>query len=238
MMTVALGSLLMLQQGCSRQTAPDPPRSRSRLTLELFEALQSRDHGTALAKLERLRSIDDTNLYLANLHNMEIENIAILEAEKELENYEPQKAVEILEKAMKSYKQSEALLNAKAQVFSMMELSSCIRELKRPSSSIAMKKAALSLNKMSESDKSLKIFNSFIRECVDNAFNLEKSEREKALSSLACDIRANAAEGGRITPYMLAELAVESPKDSLLIEYTDFLKQKDSAGTFSKIIQE
>ena len=235
---VVLGILLMLTQGCSKQTAPDPPRSRSRLTLELFDALQRNDHKTALAKLERLRSLDATNLYLANLQNIEIENIAILEAEKALENYEPRKAVEILEKAMKLYKQSDALLEAKAQIFSLMELSSCIRELKKPSSSIAMAKAAVALTKMGESDKSLKIFNGFIKSRIEEAFRLERSENEKAFSSLVSDIRTSAASGSRVTPYMIAELALESPKDPLVIEYTEFLKKKGSDGLFTKVILE
>ena len=225
-------------QGCSKQTAPDPPRSRSRLTLELFEALKNKDHKTALAKIERLRSIDKTSLFLAQLQNVEIDNIAIIEAEKAMENYEAGKAVEILNKAIKLYGQHDALLEARTQIQSLVELSSCVRELKRPSSSIAMAKAAVTLKKMGESDKSLKIFNGFIKESIERAFSLERNENQRAFFSLASDIKANAANGSRITSYMLSELALESPGDPLVMEYTDFLRKKGKSELFTKIVLE
>lgn len=233
-----LAGLVLLQHGCSKQIAPDPPRSRSRLTLELFEALKNKDHKTALAKIERLRSIDKTSLFLAQLQNIESENIAITEAEKALENYETRKAIEILDKAIKLYGQRDALLNAKAQIQSLVELSSCVRELKKPSSSLAMAKAAVTLKKMGEADKSLKIFNGFIKERIEEAFRLEKNENERAFASLAFDIKINARSGNRVTSYMLCELALESPHDPLVVEYMDFLRNKGKSELFTKTVLE
>jgi len=238
LLLAALAWTALFPQGCSKQVAPDPPRSRSRLTLELFEALQAGDHKTALAKVERLRSIDKTNLFLAQLQNIETDNVVIKEAGEALKKYEPQKAVKILDKAIKLHGQRDSLLDAKKQIISLMELNSCIKELKNPSNALSMAKAAVTLKKMGESDKSLKVFDGFIKDSIERAYTLEKSENERAFFSLASDIKACSENGNWAAPYMLAELALESPSNPLVEEYTAFLRKQGKSPLFTKLIIE
>ena len=64
-------ALALFCGACAKKRAPDPPKSRMQLTIELFEALDSGDHKTALVKIERLREIDPSNIFLAKLNKHE-----------------------------------------------------------------------------------------------------------------------------------------------------------------------
>ena len=61
--------------GCGRVSeAPPPPTTRANLVLELFDSLASKDHALSLKKIEKLRALDSSNIFLANLEISERDN--------------------------------------------------------------------------------------------------------------------------------------------------------------------
>ena len=72
-------SALSLFCSCGKQ-APDPPRVRAGLVLDIFDSVRRGDHKDALAKIRRYKDLDKTNVFISEFENIELANIRLSEA--------------------------------------------------------------------------------------------------------------------------------------------------------------
>ena len=70
--------------GCGKR-APEPPRVRMTLVLDLLDDIAAGKHREALAQIRRYKDLDQTNVFIAELENIERANIHIDEAENALQ---------------------------------------------------------------------------------------------------------------------------------------------------------
>ena len=84
-----LSSILILLSaalfcGCGKR-APEPPRVRMTLVLDILDDTAAGKHREALAQIRRYKDLDQTNVFIAELENIERANIHIDEAENALQ---------------------------------------------------------------------------------------------------------------------------------------------------------
>lgn len=84
-----LSSILILLSaalfcGCGKR-APEPPRVRMTLVLDILDDIAAGKHREALAQIRRYKDLDQTNVFIAELENIERANIHIDEAENALQ---------------------------------------------------------------------------------------------------------------------------------------------------------
>lgn len=70
--------------GCGKR-APEPPRVRMTLVLDILDVIAAGKHREALAQIRRYKDLDQTNVFIAELENIERANIHIDEAENALQ---------------------------------------------------------------------------------------------------------------------------------------------------------
>lgn len=70
--------------GCGKR-APEPPRVRMTLVLDILDDIAAGKHCEALAQIRRYKDLDQTNVFIAELENIERANIHIDEAENALQ---------------------------------------------------------------------------------------------------------------------------------------------------------
>ena len=64
-------SSLFLITGCGGDKTPTPPLNRSKTVIDTFNVLEKKEHSVALNKIQRLRQIDPSNVFMANLEVLE-----------------------------------------------------------------------------------------------------------------------------------------------------------------------
>ena len=84
-----LSSILILLSaalfcGCGKR-APEPPRVRMTLVLDILDDIAAGKHREALAQIRRYKDLDQTNVFIAELENIERANIHIDEVENALQ---------------------------------------------------------------------------------------------------------------------------------------------------------
>ena len=56
--------------GCAKQKAPPPPRTQPELLLEIYDAARRQQYEAALIKIQKMRALDPTNVFLAEVENV------------------------------------------------------------------------------------------------------------------------------------------------------------------------
>jgi hypothetical protein len=227
----AILPLQLLYQGCGRNSAPDPPLSRSRLTLELFKNLEKKKHDIALAKIRRLRQIDKNNIFLAYLELNELSNIALISAGKELEKGRPEKALKILSSAEKEIRGSKRLTEAVKKILFVKKISELLKKMNRPVDSIQLARAAVAFRTIMKSFPPSQVFAPYVNKKIRIAYQLEKVENKEAVKSLISEIKIALNENNNLAETMLAELAVENPGHYMIENYIQKMKERKNNGS-------
>jgi hypothetical protein len=196
--------------GCKEKAAPPPPQTESKLTIELFKALEKNKHKAALNKVKRLREINKASINLVKLQNSEVENIVILETQECLDKNDIDKAVETVSQAIKTHGKNEGLSATLKKLISLQKANRLIDSLNTPENSLKMAKDIVALKKIIELQPQTESLTPFIKEKTREALELEKWEKEQAVFDLLSDIDILISEGkdGEISS-MLAEAIIE-----------------------------
>ncbi len=210
---LASGSLFA--SSCSRQKAPDPPKTRAELLLDIFASLKRQDHMAALNKISRLHDIDKNSVFLTEFESLERNNTYVLEARRLLAEDNIQGAVELLDGALKRHGKQETLVKARASLASLSELSRLIDVLNAPRSAGTMTANANMIIQLAKTFKPAEVFVPFAEAKIREAATRSSFEEELALFDLASDVdvffEANRPESASA----LAMLAIEAPRDQV-----------------------
>ena len=62
-------AVLILGSGCSKREIPPPPKTQPELLLEIFDSARRQQYSATLLKLQKMRALDPTSVFLAELEN-------------------------------------------------------------------------------------------------------------------------------------------------------------------------
>jgi hypothetical protein len=206
----------MLCPSCSGRKAPEPPKTRPELLLEIYASISKGDHKGALNKVLRLREIDKTSVFLTELESIERNNMYLVEARRLLVAGDIAAATELLDGAIKRHGQHDELVSARSDIASLSEISALIDVISSPKSSAALKEASAKLVRLAPSFNPAAPFTAFAEEKARQAASLERFETTMTLFDLCSDADILAQSGNPDVCTLFAELAIEDSDNPAL----------------------
>ncbi|MEM4248465.1 MAG: hypothetical protein QXH80_04280 [Candidatus Nanoarchaeia archaeon] len=170
------------------QTAPDPPLSKGRLVIDLYRSLLKKDHTNALKKVEKLRVIEPSNVFLAILENTEKNNILISDVQSQLNNGKIEEAEEITKKAIQKQGLNETVSSLRKELSTVRKIKIYVEKLTRNDlDSIEMAKYALGLNETVKNYAPGGFLLDFAAKKLEEARELYSWESLRAIEDLKAD---------------------------------------------------
>ena len=205
-------STVVWTAGCAKQKAPPPPRTQPELLLEIYDAARRQQYEAALIKIQKMRALDSTNVFLAEVENVIKFNrlTAVVTAYLRMGKFD-----EALN-AVLDYERrngfSEATEKAKERLTLITRLDRQIQLVKAARRSSDLEKRIGELNELlKKTGKSPKIEN-FIRKNESMLPELRKQETALALRELHQTSLDRLAIGDRRTAYVLSAIfALQAP---------------------------
>lgn len=130
-------SALSLFCSCGKQ-APDPPRVRAGLVLDIFDSVRRGDHKDALAKIRRYKDLDKTNVFISEFENIELANIRLSEAANALRHQDQAAAEKAIREAIRVVGPIPELTKAAADLQSLAELEMLAYRIEQPENSVEL----------------------------------------------------------------------------------------------------
>ncbi len=214
--TAAALACLLLCVSCGKKQAPDPPAAKPSLLLETYFSLEKGDHKAALNKILRLKEIDKTSVFLAELEAIERNNMYLVETRRLLEAGDSRAAMGILDGALKRHGTIEAIVEAKKSLNALAELSSLLDSINSPKSSSALRASATRLLAIAPDFKFAEPLVPFAESKLRLADDMDRMEAKVTLLGLRFDAETLFQSGSSDAPCLVSELAIEAPKDPAL----------------------
>ncbi len=192
--------------------APELPSSRSEVVLDLFRNLEKKDHELALKKIEKLRLIDPSSVFLAELEIVERNNMIISGAQKSLDSGNLDKSRSEVENAMRDFGQDAALLAARNEITDATKISKAVDMLlKKDIDSTIMSRSAKEIIEVADKNPAAADFRLFSGEKLKESEKLANWEDRRALEDLVseCIVGRNASPLFRSTLISSAKLAAK-----------------------------
>lgn len=120
--------------GCGKR-APEPPRVRMTLVLDILDDIAAGKHREALAQIRRYKDLDQTNVFIAELENIERANIHIDEAENALQQQNQVGAERAIREAIRVVGPVPELTKAANDLRLLAELEMLAYRIKQPENS-------------------------------------------------------------------------------------------------------
>lgn len=176
---------MMAIVGCSRQNHPDPQLEHLRLAGNLFNALQKKDHRTALVLIGKLKAVIHDNSFLNTLEDSEIGNIYIAQAQEKLDNLDIVGAIKTIENGLSEYPLNQHLLKCKQDLHLFAEFQANITKADNPRGAAELKTATERLNVLTTEYPSVaEQVKPFIVKKIQDFTTMEIRENQRALQSL------------------------------------------------------
>jgi hypothetical protein len=167
--------------GCGRQQAPSPPKTRPELINDTLNVLKHKEHDIALKKIERLRELEPTNVFLANLEILEKNNAIISHAQEEVNKFNLQKALDTINEGIKKYGRHKDLLKAQKKLAVAAKIESILNKFKQPKDSNHLRKAATVLKEISLKYPPAKPFTAVAEQQLKKSKRMKKWEEQEAV---------------------------------------------------------
>ena len=120
--------------GCGKR-APEPPRVRMTLVLDILDDIAAGKHCEALAQIRRYKDLDQTNVFIAELENIERANIHIDEAENALQQQNQAGAERAIREALRVVGPVPELTKAANDLRLLAELEMLAYRIEQPENS-------------------------------------------------------------------------------------------------------
>jgi len=221
-----LGVLLCC--GCSQKKSPQAPKSRTGLVLEILKALEDHKHNIVLKKIERLRELDPTNVFLANLEILERNNVIIVQAQDQINKGDLHGALEKVKEGIQKYGRHKDLMIANQQLAVATRISELLDVFKKPRESKRLLEAALKLKEIGSRYKPAKIFLSLADDKITEAKAMNVWENKRAIDSFCSYIDTMLDKKDADVDILFAVLEVADPYNPTLLNYLDYMKGHDS----------
>jgi hypothetical protein len=210
--------------GCSKKKeVPEPPTARSELVLNLFSALDKKDHSSALGKIERLRKLDSGNLFLAGLEIREKNNEKISEIQKLLNEGKVDEAIVLTNDYMLKRGRDENFISIQSELEVIKQLKDAVNALNDPSSTTRLARNAAKLKTLASRYKPAEAFIPYSNDKLALAKKLFSTEKRKAVEDLALEITGLISKNDPKVASAIAVLAMENPEHPVILSYMDYI---------------
>lgn len=198
-------SALSLFCSCGKQ-APDPPRVRAGLVLDIFDSVRRGDHKDALAKIRRYKDLDKTNVFISEFENIELANIRLSEAANALRHQDQAAAEKAIREAIRVVGPIPELTKAAADLQSLAELEMLAYRIEQPENSVELARNLQQFQEKAKAFPESQAFRDFTEKRKDLVRLLKQREDRITLYDLEADefqirktdqIRANVLESQR-----------------------------------------
>lgn len=196
--------------------------------LEILELLKKKDHEVAMTKISRLREIDPTNVFLANLEIAERNNMIICLAQEEINKGNLPKALEKVSDGIKKFGRHNDLLVAQQKLAVAARIQEILEIFKAPRDSKQLKESALQLKEIGMKYKPAAPFVSIAVNKIKHAEEMDKWETKRAVESFCSYIDMMIDENDPDTRLLFAILEIVDPYNTTLLNYLDYLKGNDN----------
>ncbi len=215
--------------GCGRASkAPPPPTTRANLVLELFDSLESKDHALSLKKIEKLRTLDSSNIFLASLEISERNNKLIREIQQMLDSGNLKAAISEAEKYLAKYGMDDRIGAAKGDLETVAKIKSVIEAFEDSNSdSVKIARNAGELKEYSRKYPPATIFASLADDQLARARELREWENRRTLEDMESDYMVLSRENPRLAAVVFASLARQKRDRSSKTDYEQEIIIKD-----------
>ncbi len=199
---------------CSDRKGPPPPRTQPELLLEIYSLSRKGEYASALSKVQKMRTLEPTNTFLAELEGTIRFKIMTSEVNKQLQKGNFDSALSYIQRYETLYGASPATEEAKNRLFVIAELNSLVGKAKDTLKPDDLEKIIARINGFSKEIKfSPKVAN-FLRDQMSMVNNLRKLERDRMLFGIREDaIILFKAGDTRTASVFVAAFALEAPGD-------------------------
>ena len=205
---IAVLLLLITGAGCSKRNVPPPPKTQPELLLEIFDSARKQQYNATLLKLQKMRAMDPTSVFLAELENTVRFNrlTAVVNTYLQMGHFEA--ALNALQDYEKRYGYSDFTSKTKERLSLIVKLDGQIRRIKQAKRSEQLEGEIKELKNLAKNIKlSQKIVN-FVEKKESMLPDLRKVEAELTNRELLAEvgdwIRAGDYRNGAVTAAIYA----------------------------------
>lgn len=180
--------LLFLGAGCSKRNVPPPPKTQPELLLEIFDSARKNQYNATLLKLQKMRAMDPTSVFLAELENTVRFNrlTAVVNTYIQMGHFEA--ALNALRDYEKRYGYSDYTSRTKERIALIVSLDRQIRQIKQAKRSEQLEQEIKELRNLAKNIKlSPKIVN-FVQKKESMLPKLRKAEAELTNRELLAEV--------------------------------------------------
>ena len=208
---------LLFLAACSDNDLPSPPKAHPELLLEIYDATAKGEHKLALVKIERLRAIEKTSVFLSELEAVERNN-AVMERVNDLVGKgDFSTALKVLEAEEIKNGKHEDMTEAKEQLAQLMKVDSLLRDAQSAHSSAKLKKAVSGLHTAAKNIMISQKIQNFIERKESEVKTMQMTEKDRMLFGMIADIGSLLEQDRRDTAgAVTALLALEDGKNPAL----------------------
>ena len=209
--------------GCGGDTVPDPPESKQQIVLDTFTALEQRNHAVAMKKIARLRELEPTNVFLANLEVLERNNSIIKAAQAKIDENDLKGALEIVSTGIRKFGRHDDLMNVQKKLKIITRIEELLKVFRAPLDSDQLKAAATQLKKIGEVYKPASMFIQLSKQKLAEAEVMYNWEIQRAVIDLVSQIDDLQREDDSDVPLLYAILENVDPTNPVLLNYLEYL---------------
>ena len=169
---------LILGSGCSKREVPPPPKTQPELLLEIYDSARKNQYNVTLLKLQKMRALDPTSVFLAELENTVRFNrlTGVVNAYLQMGHFEA--AMNALQDYENRYGYSEYTTGTKEKLSLVVQLDRQLRQIKQANRSDQLEREIRGLRTLAKNVKlSPKIVN-FLQKQESMIPELRKIEAE------------------------------------------------------------
>ncbi|GEM_PF-2563419 len=222
--SAVLAVSFVLSGGCfKKKESPAPPTVRSRLVQETFTALEKGEHKTAINKIERLRELDATNVFLATLNNKEKSNSTITDIQSLLNEGKLDEAIKMTDDYMFKEGRSDEFLAIQNELQTLKQLKEAVDAVNDTSNVTRLARNAARIKTIASKYKPAEALLPLANEKLALARKLYTSEKRKAVDDLSLEAMGMLAKKDPRMISCVSILGLENPEHPVIISYLDYI---------------
>ncbi|MCP3968616.1 MAG: hypothetical protein GY750_20065 [Lentisphaerae bacterium] len=210
----AFSALTILSGGCGNEKVPDPPLTRTKIVISLFNNLEKKQYKRSVRQIEKLQALDPDSIFLHQLKESELSNQYTKQAQVFLAQGKLQDAVGIIKKGRDEYPFNDNLIQAENKLTKLLLLNKYIDNVEQSKNADALEINLNATKKLLSEIPNGKKLQPFIRRELIRAHKLKMRESAMARFDLLCDIKTMEDNKDSIAKIMQAEfdLVNSNPK--------------------------